>query len=88
VRVVFTPDGWDEFLHWARESADEHKRILDLIEGCRRSPFRGIGKPEPLKGHLTGYWSRRITGQHRLVYAVKGNGEDQHIVIVQCRLHY
>ena len=88
MKVLFTADGWDEFLHWTREGADEQKRIFDLIEDCRRSPFRGIGKPEPLKGNLAGYWSRRITGQHRLVYAVKGKDEDRHIVIVQCRLHY
>ena len=88
MKVLFTADGWNEFLYWDREGADEQKRILDLIEDCRRSPFRGIGKPEPLRGNLAGYWSRRITGQHRLVYAVRNKGDDQHIVIVQCRFHY
>ncbi|MGH7083708.1 MAG: Txe/YoeB family addiction module toxin [Acetobacteraceae bacterium] len=51
-------------------------------------PFTGLGKPEPLKGDLAGFWSRRITGEHRLVYAVEGKGDDRRVIIVQCRYHY
>ncbi len=64
-------------------------RLNALIEDARRSPFKGLGKPEPLKGDLSGWWSRRITGEHRLVYRVAGEpGEDQRIDIVLCRYHY
>ncbi|GJL96370.1 MAG: addiction module protein [Hyphobacterium sp.] len=64
------------------------KRILQIIEDTRRSPFDGIGKPEPLKGELSGWWSRRIDREHRLVYRVVGNGAAQRIQIIQCRKHY
>jgi toxin YoeB len=63
-------------------------RINTLIENVRRTPFQGIGKPELLKGDLAGFWSRRITGEHRLVYTVAGKDDDQHVFIVQCRYHY
>ncbi|MFM1975649.1 MAG: hypothetical protein RL145_495 [Pseudomonadota bacterium] len=63
-------------------------RISKLIEHFRRSPFQGIGKPEPLKNELRGWWSRRIDGEHRLVYRVTGTGEDQRLEIAQCRYHY
>ncbi|WP_425444843.1 Txe/YoeB family addiction module toxin [Tabrizicola aquatica] len=63
-------------------------RINTLIEECRRHPFTGTGKPELLKGDLTGWWSRRITSEHRQVYRVSGSGSDQCIQIAQCRYHY
>jgi toxin YoeB len=60
-----------------------------LIEDARRHPFTGLGKPEALKGDLSGWWSRRITGEHRLVYRVQGRrGEDQRMEVIQCRSHY
>ncbi len=64
------------------------KKLNVLIEDCRRSPFAGLGKPEPLRGELTGYWSRRIDDEHRLVYAVAEYAVGQCLVIVQCRYHY
>jgi len=88
LRVHFTDQGWEEYLHWSRHDADTHARINELIENARRTPFAGIGRPEPLKGELAGFWSRRITREHRLVYAVEGKGGDQCIIIVQCRYHY
>jgi toxin YoeB len=59
-----------------------------VLKDVRRSPFQGLGKPEPLKGNLAGWWSRRISGEHRLVYRVVGAGEAQRVEIVQCRYHY
>ena len=65
------------------------EKINDLIKAAQRDPFKGIGKPEPLKNELRGYWSRRITGEHRLVYAVEGKkGVDQKMTIIQCKFHY
>jgi toxin YoeB len=88
LRVHFTDDGWEDYLHWSEKDSSTHSRINELIENARRTPFKGLGKPEPLKGDLAGCWSRRITGEHRLVYAVQGKGRDQCIVILQCRYHY
>ncbi len=88
MRVLFTDSGWDDYLYWYRTAAASHARINDLIENARRTPFSGLGKPEPLKGDLAGWWSRRITAEHRLVYAVEGKGAQQTIIIVQCRYHY
>ncbi|HEY3847362.1 MAG TPA: Txe/YoeB family addiction module toxin [Acetobacteraceae bacterium] len=89
MNVFFTDHGWDDYLYWCRHDTDTLRRINELIEAARRSPFAGIGKPEPLKGDFAGCWSRRITREHRLVYAVEGKpGSDQRIIIVMCRYHY
>ena len=64
------------------------ERIHRLIDAIKRRPFAGIGKPEPLRGALTGWWSRRITGEHRLVYRVVGKGAARELQIAQCRYHY
>jgi toxin YoeB len=88
LKVLFTPHGWDEYRWWGSNDTDTLQRLNEMIEAVRRNPFRGIGKPEPLKADLRGFWSRRITGEHRLVYAVAGKGEDQTVTIVQCRYHY
>jgi toxin YoeB len=89
VNVHFSDEGWDDYLHWTRTDSDRHRRLNELIEDVRRHPFIGLGKPEALKGDLAGWWSRRISGEHRLVYRVQGRkGEDQRIEIVQCRYHY
>ncbi len=88
MRVHFTDGGWDDYLCWCRQDRETHQRLNDLIENTRRMPFKGMGKPEPLKGDLAGFWSRRITGEHRLVYAVEGKGHEQRLIIVQCRYHY
>ena len=87
MKVVFTDDGWDDYLSWAGD-ANVLPKLNSLIESARRAPHSGQGKPEPLKGDLKGFWSRRITSEHRLVYCVEGKGSDQRITIVMCRYHY
>ena len=89
MKVNFTEDGWDDYLHWARSDHIMLGRLNTLIEDTRRNFFKGLGKPEPLKGDLSGWWSRRISGEHRLVYRIirKAN-VDQRIEIAMCRRHY
>lgn len=88
MRITFTPDGWEDYLHWQAQDRKVLERINELIRDMRRHPFEGIGKPEPLKGTLKGMWSRRITQEHRLIYAVVGKEDDQTLVVLQCRYHY
>jgi toxin YoeB len=88
VKVVFAPEAWASYLEWARTDQAVLLRIHALIESARRTPFEGLGKPEPLKSTLRGFWFRRITREHRLVYRVAGTGEDQRIEIASCRMHY
>ena len=88
MKVTFDPEAWDEYLGWQREDAKVLDRINTLIEECRRHPFRGTGKPEPLRRNLAGWWSRRITGEHRLVYRVTGKSEAQALEVLSCRYHY
>ena len=89
MKLCFSDDGWADYLFWAGNDSDRLRRVNSLIEDVRRNPFTGIGKPEALKGDLSGWWSRRITGEHRLVYRVSGRaGEDRRIEIIQCRYHY
>jgi toxin YoeB len=88
VKVSFSDNGWDDYQHWINEDRKTLKRVNALIEECRRNPFKGTGKPEPLKQDLKGWWSRRITGEDRLVYRVQGTGKDRVLEIIQCRLHY
>ncbi len=75
---------WEDYLYWQHTDKKILKRINLLIDNIRRQPFDGIGNPEPLKHHWSGYWSRRINREHRLVYKV----QDESIIIVQCRYHY
>lgn len=75
---------WDDYLYWQQTDNKTLKRINSLIENIKRQPFEGIGNPEPLKHNWSGYWSRRINREHRLVYKVLGES----ITIVQCRYHY
>lgn len=82
--IEWTAIAWDDYLYWQTQDKKTLKRINQLIKECLRTPFEGIGKPEPLKTNLSGFWSRRIDEKHRLVYAVT----DQRLVIVQCRFHY
>lgn len=86
--MSFDRDAWDEYLQWQREDPKVLEKINGLIEECRRDPFRGTGKPEALRQNLTGWWSRRITGEHRLVYRVRGTGEGQVLEVLSCRYHY
>ena len=84
IPIAFTNHGWDDYLYWQEHDTAKLAAINDLLRDCKRDPFQGLGKPEPLKGSLAGFWSRRIDREHRLVYAVK----DGTIVVLQCRFHY
>jgi toxin YoeB len=84
MELSWDADAWDDYLYWQKTDKQILKRINELIKDCLRQPFSGIGKPEPLKDNLRGYWSRRINDEHRLVYTVI-NGR---LFIIQCRLHY
>ena len=84
----FASQGWDDYLYWHGSDPRVLTRLNSLMEECRRHPFTGTGKPKPLKGDLSGWWSRRITSEHRLVYRVSGSGTDQTLDIAQCRHHY
>lgn len=88
MKLTFDIEGWDGYLDWQREDAGGLKKLNKLIAECLRDPFRGTGKPEPLKGNLKGWWSRRIDHEHRLVYRVRGQGDAQALEILQCRFHY
>lgn len=88
MRLVFSDQAWEDYLHWQASDANTLERINHLIKECCRSPFKGIGKPEPLRGELQGWWSRRITLEDRLVYRVTGKGAAQQLEIAQCRYHY
>lgn len=89
MNVEFTAHGWEDFTYWLENDEDIAAKIKDLINSVRQDAFKGIGKPEPLKFALKGFWSRRITGEHRLVYSITGTkGIDQRCTIVQCRFHY
>ena len=86
--TAWTDDAWQYYLEWQRTDEKALEAINALIKDIKRDPFKGLGKPEPLKHALQGWWSRRITGEHRLVYRVTGEGETQQLDIVQCRYHY
>ena len=82
--IRFVPDAWEAYLYWHAQDKKTLKRLNLLITACARDPFAGIGKPEALRGDLSGYWSRRIDETHRLVY----RANDVELVIVACRFHY
>jgi toxin YoeB len=84
MRLVFTPSAWEDYLWFQDHDRKLLKRINSLIKDTLRTPFEGIGKPEPLKADLAGFWSRRITEEHRLVYSATGT----EVTIVSCRYHY
>jgi toxin YoeB len=88
VKVVFLPKAWEQYLDWIAHDPKTLTRLNALIQDTRRSPFRGLGKPEPLRDSLAGWWSRRIDGEHRLVYRAAGKGDDRILEILQCRYHY
>lgn len=77
-------DAWEDYLYWQSFDKNNLRRINQLLKDISRNPFESIGKPEPLKGNLSGFWSRRIDEKHRLVYAI----EDNKILIFSCRGHY
>jgi toxin YoeB len=84
LRLIFAEQAWEDYLYWQKTDPKILKRINQLIKDTIRDPFEGIGKPEPLKHALSGYWSRRINDEHRLVYSAN----DDALLIAQCRYHY
>ncbi|MBI1310986.1 Txe/YoeB family addiction module toxin [bacterium] len=84
MNLKFTPSAWDDYLWFQQQDRKLLKRINQLLADACRSPFEGIGKPEALRGDLSGYWSRRINHEHRLIYSVKAND----LIIIACRYHY
>jgi toxin YoeB len=84
VKLIFSEHAWEDYLYWQSTDRKILQRINALIKEVQRTPFAGIGKPEPLKHGLSGYWSRRITDEHRIVYKVEGDS----LFIAQLRYHY
>ncbi len=84
MKLVFHERAWEDYLYWQETDRALLARLNTLIKECCRTPFAGIGKPEPLRGALAGWWSRRITKEHRLVY----RPNDGSLLIAQCRHHY
>lgn len=88
MKLIFSDRSWEQYHHWMGADPAIFAKLNDLINECRRNPFKGKGKPEPLKGDLAGWWSRRLTQDDRLVYRVSGKAPDQQLEIAQCRFHY
>jgi toxin YoeB len=89
MKLYWTAAAWDDYTYWQRVDQTKVEKIKALIEDIRENdPFKGLGKPEALKHDLSGFWSRRITGDHRLVYRVTGAAGVQQLEIAQCRFHY
>ena len=84
MRLVFAEETWEDYLYWQKQDRRMVERINKLIRETAREPFAGIGKPEALKHALAGYWSRRLTDEHRMVYRVEGDA----LLIAQLRYHY
>ena len=84
MKLIFSKHAWDDYLYWQRTDKKIAKRINVIIKDIKRNKYEGIGKPEPLKHNLSGYWSRRINSAHRIVYKIEGNS----IFIAQLRYHY
>ena len=83
-KLIFSDEAWEDYLHWQETDRSMVRRINQLIKDIRRSPYEGIGKPEPLKHQLAGWWSRRIDAEHRFVYRVTENA----VEIATLRHHY
>lgn len=84
MKLIFAAAAWEDYLYWQKQDRKMVDRINKLIQEVKREPFSGVGKPEPLKHALSGYWSRRITDEHRMVYSI----EDGSLLIAQLRYHY
>lgn len=84
MKIVFSEDGWSDYLYWQQHDKKIFKKVNDLIKEITREPFTGTGKPEALRFSLSGYWSRRITHEHRIVYRVEGDT----LFIAHCQYHY
>jgi toxin YoeB len=89
MNIVFTEEAWEDFEYWMDNDAEAERKIRELLKDIKRTPFHGLGKPEPLKHNLKGFWSRRITGEHRLVYQISGTkGKDQQCAVIQSQFNY
>jgi len=84
LKKIWFDKSWDDYLYWQKENKNMLKKINQLIRDIERNPFDGIGKPEPLKGNLSGWWSRRVDDTHRIVYRI----ENDYLEILQCKEHY
>jgi toxin YoeB len=84
MKKVWDDSAWEDYLYWQKTNKKMLNKINELIKSCEQSPFSGIGKPEPLKDNLKGFWSRRIDKEHRLVYKIEG----ETLIIAQCKFHY
>ncbi len=84
MKLIFSDEAWDDYLYWQKQDRKMVERINKLIQEVKREPFSGIGKPEPLKHALAGFWSRRITDEHRMVYRIEGDL----LQLAQLRYHY
>lgn len=84
MKIIFLNSDWEDYLYWQQQDKKTLKKINLLIKDAQKTPFEGLGKPEPLKHHLSGWWSRRIDLEHRLIYKLEANS----IIIMQCRYHY
>lgn len=84
MNLTFTENAWEDYLYWQKTDKKMTRKINELIKSIQTTPFEGVGKPEPLKFDLAGYWSRRIDREHRLVYQVT----DNELVVIACRYHY
>ena len=82
--IIFTIEAWGHYLYWQETDSKKVDKINELIKDCLRTPFKGIGKPEPLKGELQGFWSRRIDDTHRFIY----KPDNKTITIISCKFHY
>lgn len=84
MKLIFAAEAWDDYLYWQKQDKRMVERINKLIQATMREPFTGIGKPEALKHALAGFWSRRITDEHRMVYRI----EENELLVAQLRFHY
>lgn len=84
MKLIFSDTAWEDYLYWQKQDRKTVERINKLIQDVQRAPFSGVGKPEPLKHALAGFWSRRITDEHRMVYRVEGEA----LLLAQLRYHY
>ena len=84
MKYIFVDESWEDYLYWQQTNKKIADKINSLLKDIARSPFTGLGKPEPLKYKYKGFWSRRIDGEHRLIYQVKGD----EILVAKCRFHY
>jgi toxin YoeB len=88
MKFLWSNNAWEDYLYWHGSDRDVLRRINALVQAIRRNPVSGMGKPEPLRGDLAGWWSRRITGDHRIIYRISGTGDEQRLEIVACRYSY